>query len=387
MTKTLGLHIGDPKTGSTSIQRTLFERRWDCPTVSLDYPPVLSAISLANVLKDESSKRRARRNYKEISAWIDQSNAQVVVLSAEQFSSVPPLVLKKTLGKYLPDYAEDARVIAYARPHASRILSSYAQRIKTGSIKKSLDEFFADPSRLTIVNLAKRFSAWHEAFGDRFVLRPMVRSELRGGDVVEDFLGLVLNDAPFTLHGDTEANVSISGEALAGLRMFQLALKSNGVGDAARHAIGNRINNLISVTPAQGGTKLKLHKSLYDEVLAYCYEDAQNLDREFFESPVMETALIEAGKDTVSTAFDIEASVHYPPEALAALEQHAAAIAAVFEAHPDVWLKAHKRDKGRAPDIASDEELSPDAPAAISKINDHLVQTAAVLTSIPARPV
>lgn len=382
MTKNLVVHIGDPKTGSTSIQRTLFERRWECPTVSLDYPAVLSAISLANTLKNEALKNRIERNYKEIASWIDNSAAQVVVISAEQFSSVPPAVLKETLKKYLPAYLENAKIVAYARPHASRILSSYAQRIKIGSMKKPLDQFFANPSRLIIINLAKRFSAWHDTFGDRFHLRPMVRRELRDGDVVSDFLGIALNDAPFTVQGDTETNVSISAEALSGMQMFQAALKSNRVTDAVRNAVGNRINNLISAVPGQGGTKLKLHKSLYDKVLAYCLEDAQKLDREFFSTPVMANALLEAEKDTTSTAFDMDAATHYAPEALSSLTQHAGEIAALFKAHPEVWLKAHKRDKGRAPDIAADEDLAPDAPAAIARINDHLAQVSAILASV-----
>lgn len=37
MGKALVLHIGDPKTGSSSIQRALFEHKVECPTVSFDY--------------------------------------------------------------------------------------------------------------------------------------------------------------------------------------------------------------------------------------------------------------------------------------------------------------------------------------------------------------
>ena len=84
----LVLHIGDPKTGSSSIQQALFQRKVQCEAVSLDYPAKLNAIQLANCMRRQGQRSYLDARFKEAAAWLNASQADVAVLSAEQFSSV-----------------------------------------------------------------------------------------------------------------------------------------------------------------------------------------------------------------------------------------------------------------------------------------------------------
>jgi hypothetical protein len=375
----LVVHIGDPKTGSTSIQRCLFDRRWTCPTVTLDYPPAITALPLVALIRNQPNKRREAKGWKPTTDWAAHSTAQIGVLSAEQFSGVPPADLHRALKSHLPQLAARARIVAYIRPHHSRFLSSYAQRIKAGHMRKSLYAFGADPGELLILQMHQRFVAWRDEFGRRLVVRPMVRRELQDGDVVSDFLGIALNGAPFTLTAPTDANVSLSAEALSGLRWFHAALKTHEVSSAERHSIGSRVSSLVSVANPRGGTRLKLHKALYQRLVDSCLEDARALDRDFFGRPVMADALLEGEADTVDQEIKMDASVYYAPTVLSGLDKTALAVASLIKRHPEVWHKAYKRDLGRLTPGGADEGMSADALQAISRTDALLGQAATLL--------
>ena len=89
--KSLILHIGDPKTGSSSIQQALFQRRVECETVSIDYPPKLNAIQLANSIRREAKTDEIESRFRAAADWLEASHADVAVLSAEQFASIDPV--------------------------------------------------------------------------------------------------------------------------------------------------------------------------------------------------------------------------------------------------------------------------------------------------------
>jgi hypothetical protein len=90
MVKSLVLHIGDPKTGSSSIQEVLRAGLFQSPEVKVDSPGQLNSFPLANALSDKGQLQFREPRYKKLAEWLASSDADVGVISAEQFFRVDP---------------------------------------------------------------------------------------------------------------------------------------------------------------------------------------------------------------------------------------------------------------------------------------------------------
>ncbi len=380
MAKTLILHIGDPKTGSSSIQQVLFGRKFDCPTRSLDYPPRLSSANLAKSLWRKGKSGQISAEFTAISEWALASTAEVLAVSAEQFAAVDPQVALNAFQEYLPELAPTMRVVAYVRPHVSRFLSAHTQRTKVGGLFTNLESFFDEMSRNKALIFSGRFHKWRDVFGDRFTLRPMVREELFQGDVVADFLNLALEGAPFALLAATEANSSLPLEALSGLRLVHQVLNRRGMTGDTMHRVGSRINSLVNAAAPGKGTKVKVSTAIYDQILVKCRADADQLDKDFFGRPVMLPALERAASDTSEGKVDAEARQFFEKDLLKTLRQNAAALAEMFATQPRVWTAKFRRDIGQRPPLAPGKDLPAAKADHIRDVEKLLADTAALIT-------
>ena len=126
--RTLVFHIGDPKTGSTSIQRTLFDGTWSSGASSIAYPDTIDALPLAKALLQDGDPRQRETLLRNMAGWLDARDDDVAVISAEHFSDVPPEALQAAIREPLSRHAGDLRLVAYVRPHVSRICSPWSSR-------------------------------------------------------------------------------------------------------------------------------------------------------------------------------------------------------------------------------------------------------------------
>jgi hypothetical protein len=379
MAKSLVLSIGDPKTGTSSIQEVLRFGRWESPSVTLAYPEQLNSFPLANALSDPRQADRRAARWGRLAEWLHASDADVAVVSAEQFYRVDPEVLLAALNEFLPDYVEGLRVIAYVRPHAPRLISAYMQRCKAGVFRGDMAAFFKWSQGEHLLHYAARFQHWRDTFGDRFTLRPMIREHLREQDVVSDFLHYALRGAPFTLHGTVEANPSLPLEFLAGLAEVQGVLRRNGIPLATRHTVGDYVGRALMQTRRGAGTRLKMSRSLYLELKAYCQSDADALDQGFFGSPVMKQALEDALKDTLPSPQSTKASAHYPDEVIEVLRQKTRAVVAMFNKRPLAWTVAFEREIGQRLPTPGKARPSKALRADIEGVNAALTEIAGLI--------
>ena len=378
--KSLVLHIGDPKTGSSSIQEVLRNRQYESETVQVDYPDQLNSFPLANALSDKKQAAQRAPRWTRLADWLDQSQADLAIVSAEQFFRVKPEVLQAALDEFLPDYARTVRVVAYVRPHANRLLSAYSQRTKAGLFQGDIKTFFEGTKRENLLTYAPRFQRWHDAFGDRFTLRPVIREELRQGDVVTDFMDYALNGQPFKLRGTVEANPSLPLEYLAAVRDVQAVLKRNQVAIGTRHSVGDHLSrNLWRTGAGKHGTRLQLPQSLYDAVKAHCEADAAELDQGFFGRPLMMTALEEAAKDVVATKQEMLAKSHYSEDSLQGLRQKARQLVTLFKKRPVAWTLAFECEIGQRPAADAARLSPPPVRAHIDKVNTALAEVAQMI--------
>lgn len=380
--KSLILHIGDPKTGSSSIQQALFQRRVECETVSIDYPPKLNAIQLANSIRREAKTDEIESRFRAAADWLEALHADVAVLSAEQFASIDPVEVNAVFAKYMPKHAETMRVVAYARPHVSRFLSAYAQRVKVGSLQTDVETFFVENTSKRFLNFSRRFTKWRNLYGDRFVLRPMVREELRDGDVVADFVGIVVQNAPFKLLDMAAANTTLPVEALSGLKFLQQHLESHDIQGAIRHAVGSQINRICGGLKGVRGTKLRIGRDLYDSICKIARSDAVNLDEVFFGKPVMVKAMDDAAFETADKTMETDAKVYFSPQELAKLTELSGALVGLLMEQTGLWKEAFVRRIGQKVDGVGNADLSAEAISHIARVDEILEEASALISRV-----
>lgn len=248
-----------------------------------------------------------------------RSDADIAVISAENFERVDPEDLQRALRTHLPRLADSARFIAYVRPHADRLVSTFAERVKAGYFAGTLSELHHNTKATRRFFYYERFSRWQAVFGDRFTLRPMIRSALYHNCVVQDFLNFALSGRPFELIEDPQSNLSLSLEDLAMIRELHLHLRKNKKLGKSRIATGLDLGRILASSPSQmssqmsgqKGTKLRLPASLVHDVIATYQQDAARLDAKFFAGTPMTAALISAPTRASAEFQSVKAEDHF----------------------------------------------------------------------------
>lgn len=345
----LYFHVGDHKTGSSSIQRALFDGAWVCDSRSLAYPPYISAASLARALYVPAMRRRRKNLFQETADWLSGATGDVAVISAEHFSHVEPQLLNRMTGRFLPDHAETAKFLAYVRPHPGSIVSHYTQRAKSGTSPQTLTEFAENVSRTEKFEYAPRFGDWRRVFGDRFILKPMIRSELKDGDVVKDFLHEVLDGAQFALKEIPRTNESAEVYELAIIRRVQSDVQRRGFPPKTGVPLGAALADALAAARkgrAMGG-RVRLHRDLARKINARYQRDARVMDAEFFTgAPLLVSALSAAEAEAAPEEQTHDLHVLFEADRLAALDQAIGALIDLVEAKGEAWTSVYRFDRG-----------------------------------------
>ena len=304
MIKQLVIHIGQHKTGSTSIQSAFATGKVVSPTTKLFYPGNNSHNNVAKtLLKAELAQQKAAR-FSALAKRFAKSNADIGIISAENFEFVRPMALLKALKQFFPDHADTARIIAYVRPHAARLVSGFSERTKNGSFNGSLADFHEWSLAKGTFLYHNRFDKWQSIFNGRLALRPMVRHKLRNGYVVHDFLHTALGHTDFKVANTRVRNQSLYVESLSIVRELQIAMKDakNNISDAAGWKFANFLDD---VTPVHSATKLQLHRALAQDIMHAYRKDADLMDASFFGEGILAAELCATPDNMPDTAQSI----------------------------------------------------------------------------------
>lgn len=320
MVKRLIVHLGDCKTGSTSIQAILAHRSWQSNAHTLSYPTQFNHGGLAKSLNIQSQIQFKHKRFKDISRRLRESDADIGVISSEAFEFCDPHLLNDAINEYLPEFKDSVSLISYVRPHCNRILASFAEQIKKGGFNGSLSEFchyFVVEKKRTVY--LSRCQRWREVFGSRYQVRPMIADLLYHKDVVIDFLYQCFGDDQFRTTAPTRHNESLTLEDLAILRYMHLKLLT--VKDQrliGQSRLGSHLSVILSEMPGIKKTKLIFHKNLIEEVVEMNRSDAEDMDASFFvdmNSP-MQSALELALTKSCDQEQSLDAKNHYSDETL-----------------------------------------------------------------------
>ena len=183
MSKRAIVHIGIDKTGTTTIQGTLFrakrrlqaEARILYPSIAANQsiylgtifrdkaPPILQLVEPEAT--DERSIARSREKFR-ASLEADMANPDwnTLVISAESLCDFYPKAIDCFIG-WLAEYVSDITVVAYVRHPVDWTRSVLQERLKAG---ETLDQLYDNMRR---PNWQQRFTPWLEAVGfERFRL-------------------------------------------------------------------------------------------------------------------------------------------------------------------------------------------------------------------------
>ncbi|RME18275.1 MAG: hypothetical protein D6801_01710, partial [Alphaproteobacteria bacterium] len=236
------MHVGDHKAGSTAIQSALARGEVRLKEGRLVYPTIGARFN-HNHLKMKGGGDRAAGllrgrlgwpgarggsgrkvpGFAEVAARARKSDPDVTVLSGESLEAAPPARLAAALARHFPVAPGRLTVISYLRPHASRAISGLAETIKIGWA--GADPWAARNALITPKTPpARRVAAWRKAFGAAYVARPLVRSELAQGNLLEDLFATALGPGKIELRSSPTANESLGVEDLMRLQVIHLAL-------------------------------------------------------------------------------------------------------------------------------------------------------------------
>lgn len=285
MRKTIYIHIGPHKTGTSSLQHFLFRFRRRLLAEGVLFPAenlqgLKSQHRLAFALRGSRDHRNddipnADAEIANIHRQIETSDAPIAILSSEAFFAIKPGAIKRLRHELS---AHDVKIVFYARRQDEAFVSTFAQRVKAprsnhvAPIHDALaapDEFAND---LALYDCAKR---WGKHFGDANII---MRLYAEAGDVREDFMGVIGREdlrAFVRKKSVDNVNVSPSLEALEYLRAFK-------VFEADRKIRGLALTRLTSHFAATGRKPIELLSSAdRRHLLEYFREDNERLFAEF----------------------------------------------------------------------------------------------------------
>ena len=319
MIKELIIHLGDRKTGSTSIQAALARKNWCCDSAHLIYPSRSNHNSLANAIRGEKTGMSLPQRVERLRRRLLGSDAEFGVISAEDFEIVSPSDLSTFLGNYFPELLPRFRLIAYIRPHAERLLSSFVERLKNGARYSSPSQLHRDFLSKGFLNYAPRMREWRNTFDEKILFKPFIRTLLYEQDVVSDFLRFVFRDHSFTLDANFRPrNESLCLEDLVMLRKVHAILRQRfgpKLSNSTLQAFGRRMAITLASSVASG-TKLQLHRGLVEEIISSYSDDAIAVDQEFFTGSPMFSALQDAREKCGEEEQSLNVEDHYSQEAI-----------------------------------------------------------------------
>ena len=298
MIKELVIHLGDCKTGSTSIQSVLANKSWHCSSARLIYPSRSNHNSLANAIRGTGNGLSLLQRGERLRERLLRRDAEFGVLSAEHFEFVSPHDLANFLDKYLPETVSHLRLIAYIRPHADNLLSRFGERSKIGLRCASPAQLHRKFLANGLLMYAPRLREWRNVFGTKVTFKPFIRRMLYEQDVVLDFFRFVFGDHAFTLRDSQLRNESLCLEDLVMLRKVHSILRQRfGFDLSTVQSFGRRMGNVLASSGATG-TRPCLHLGLVEDIISAYRDDAIAVDQEFFTGNPMLSAL-EGHRDKV----------------------------------------------------------------------------------------
>lgn len=294
------LHIGMPKTGSSSIQATLCNCTMDMDVEFVDLMGNGNSSHLIHNLCSEHPEwyyanakegfaaeqisEFSKPFFERLSDLLSKTHAKKVIISGEDICYLNEIELNR-LKDFLMVFCDSIFVIGYVRPIISYMQSALQQVIKEGIARFEFPDY-----RL-------KFENFDHIFGkDSVILVRYDAKTLLNGDVVMDFcqrIGIKTNGEN-TVH----SNKSLSLEAISLLYTYSKLGLGYGTGDKSIQEMDLLVESLFSF----GDRKLSFSQKLTESILEKSYDDIQWMESRLGDSLIEPFADTE---DSISSLDDL----------------------------------------------------------------------------------
>jgi hypothetical protein len=255
MKPTIYLHIGLYKTGSTSIQATLFRNRAKLLAHGINYfaigqnhsetlHPLFSGHPLGYRLNRlygiDTQKKADRKNAatrKTLHRELEANKSERFIISGEDLVTLSMDGITRMRDELAP-FAKAFRVIVYVRDPFAYINSAFQERLRNG---ENFEQIAAAPLGPGYV----RIGQYNRVFGrDNVDIRLFEPERFPDGDLMADFLGAIGVDTAVGRELEVvRANEALSAEAAYLLNEIQ----RNYPGDRAGHPNPKRAGNIVQL--------------------------------------------------------------------------------------------------------------------------------------------
>jgi len=267
------VHIGTHKTGSTSIQKTLYDAREHLLSQGVLFPSTEGGLrkskhqALAQVAKNGDEATR-QAEHDTLVQEAKASNAHTVILSAEGFSA-----LQGVAADYFKRFVDefDIQVICYLRRQDYFVESLYNQTMRDpeNAGTYAVNEFWRDARTHQRLDYHKMLSAWAAIpaqvtaldFAQEVKRVGLVASFLEAAGLSN--LGIALDDRVANRSPDMRLILALRAMRLQGapheyrkLARAGRALEASGRFPLLKHILGSRERDTILHTFAEGNARL-----------------------------------------------------------------------------------------------------------------------------------
>ena len=188
--RTLWIHIGTPKTGSTAVQRYSRKRNKYLTSKGVDFLVRRARASyndLGIALRGRAAADAAEIG-ETIKTRIAASEAETFVISSEMFTGGDPAMLRDVIAM---DERFDTKIVAYFRRQDRYFESNYKQKMKTGKVAPGFDNYLAKFGTAA-GEYGRIVDLWQSALSEaEFHIRLFEPARFPKGDVIRDFMGLL----------------------------------------------------------------------------------------------------------------------------------------------------------------------------------------------------
>jgi len=233
--KTIFIHIGLEKTGTTSIQNFLFNNAEQLKQKYIFYSTMLDkdqrSLSIYSgqskyirglVSKDKEIKikKELPQTIKSIIDKFEKSNCTNLVFSNEHLSSrLKDTNDLKNLKELFKPYNYPIKIVIYVRNQVDLLESLYFEFIKSGG-KDSLSNWSKDFTFIEI-DFNKLLKEWGSVFGNESIIVSLFdRKNLKNGDIIDDFLDLLLVQSDEKFIRSNNQNLSLGYKSIEFMRIY-----------------------------------------------------------------------------------------------------------------------------------------------------------------------
>ena len=300
----LVVHIGTPKTGTTTIQHALAALEPQLRQLGV-HVPVAGRIRHRSAYHAKlapapngGALSSAKGSWGQLLDEIRASEARQFVISCEGFSANNGRKLPKIIEEVAKCGALDVDIVACVRPQCQYIESRYAQEVRTGYTHHPFDRFvavtlmrqFAPPGFWLDYN--RVFAPWRKVFGDSVTILPM-DSPHPPNALLERFFRL-LGAGDLALNPQPSVNARLGAKEIEVRRLTAAALAGR-VAPRRLQPMMARLRELPRLlepdAPFAGFSRtqtLELMERLEPENAAFAREYGIDAEGDLFRGPVVD---------------------------------------------------------------------------------------------------